>query len=627
MHKKGINTDNYDSVILSIFIQITRDYVKKYITHIDTDNNNSFIPITKIINKTFKSYAVSNKIMEITKKNINQVNKCLLDNKIQQYLLSIWYSNRLHYAIITNNMQLVFDCVNTNNYQIDTVTLMYAVINDRYEIINYLLSIPNTEKNITISMLNKCIEYGYISMYDLLKNFINSTSLVLTKITKKTPIEIYEQLINKYSFDKKSILHICEYGTHEMIKMAITTILEDDIKFPSEAIWYIILSKNLLIVKYCFLMLENICEFNIDCYYAALLSGDKNIIEFIEGILQIKHLDERLDEYNSNIQKNPFDVTYMRNNKKYISHCMNYAVQSGNINIVEYIYQKGYGISISNIINSIYEKNVNILSFLVTKYNKILPQYVLVYFSITNAIYRKIDKLNILVDNNKIDIKPHVNLTMHDYEKIKYHKEEMLNRKIKKHNIYDTDCVLKYYSYYNEDVLTAHDILITKLRYYIIHNMKDRIAEIIINAKLNYVTITTTFMLYSTNVSFGPLAEFLCSTKILTIKTDVVNELLYQKQLYKICWFLAKNILTTDVMYGLKQLAWILNDNDIYTILNKPEKVSFDMVVHMRDIILLVRYIDLYYPNIELNINMHTSLLNSEEMFDYILEIINSSNE
>ena len=44
---------------------------------------------------------------------------------------------------------------------------------------------------------------------------------------------------------------------------------------------------------------------------------------------------------------------------------MNYAIQSNNLEIVKYIYDKGYGITVSNLITSINTFNISIVKFII----------------------------------------------------------------------------------------------------------------------------------------------------------------------------------------------------------------------------------------------------------------------
>ncbi len=63
---------------------------------------------------------------------------------------------------------------------------------------------------------------------------------------------------------------------------------------------------------------------------------------------------------------------------------MNYAIQSGSINVVEYIYSRDYGLTPSNFITAIRQDNLEILEFISDQYSKkkITIVYYLLFFNL-----------------------------------------------------------------------------------------------------------------------------------------------------------------------------------------------------------------------------------------------------
>jgi hypothetical protein len=95
---------------------------------------------------------------------------------------------------------------------------------------------------------------------------------------------------------------------------------------------------------------------------------------------------------------------------------MNYAVQSKCLDVVKYVHDLGYGISISNITNAIIYATAEIVEYLV-QYKTNLPFYLIHYLGFNCYCQEKLEKSKILI--NHIDLSK--KLKVIDYRKETLH--------------------------------------------------------------------------------------------------------------------------------------------------------------------------------------------------------------
>ena len=130
-------------------------------------------------------------------------------------------------------------------------------------------------------------------------------------------------------------------------------------------------------------------EWEPELLHSAILSGSMPMIQYVESQIPNVHMNFVLDM--SRIKRGQSSLlldsmTYEKNQKKYFSHTINYAVQSKSISVLKYIHGLGYRITLSNIISGIQSGVLDILEYLLQNYDKKLPLYLIHYFNIDSYL-------------------------------------------------------------------------------------------------------------------------------------------------------------------------------------------------------------------------------------------------
>ena len=287
--------------------------------------------------------------------------------------------------------------------------------------------------------------YFFAKKYDLMANIS-----ILNRAIEFGNLDICQDILEHIAPDTETLNIAFENNHTDIIIMLLKMTETDNISYPKEIISYPIMNNNLEIVK----TLENYhaIKWNHELYFSAILSGNLDMIKYIETKFINIHSNFQLDSINYSTKKmNTIinEITYHIMGKKYYSHTMNYAIQSDNIEIVKYFYELGYGITMSNFVTAIKQSKINILKFLCKHYDKKLPYYIIHYFGPQSVVENKIHKAKILYDYGHLILSLDIIPTAAGLNSESLHLSYFGGKKIISEIIYDSDYFMGHYNFFN----------------------------------------------------------------------------------------------------------------------------------------------------------------------------------
>lgn len=390
-----------DNIIECLFERIFIQYVSDRILYKE--------PWLKIRKMTIENQHIHDIISKLCVKSVEMIKIYLEEDFFQKRLLKENLKNDNYVAIL----------LKTNPKFDDETSKELAIIN------GYDLKLIFNKKDVKPSnkMMELVIKFN-LEYYFYLVEFYN---LVPNILLYNSAIEIGNLEIVKYigetiGLNKKLIQVAMKSGHVPIITYIIDEISIRKFPFDAELISYPIMYNDL---ETLYLLEEKLSiKYDQKLVYSAILSGSLKMFNYVCDKLDSDlHNKKVLDLGENSGQKSLIlnEIIYHSNNKKYFSHCMNYAIQSNSLEMVKHIWNLGYGISASNFITAIMQADPEILEFISSKRITPLPQYLLHYFSFNVYVDKKITKAKILLENNLISLNFKDNFKLDDYKKANTH--------------------------------------------------------------------------------------------------------------------------------------------------------------------------------------------------------------
>lgn len=506
------------------------------------------VPFTMIMEKTFQNIKIYKIINRKTSVSINKISSYLNNKKFQTRYLFSKCKNKINVAILLNDIDSFKYLINYG-YKDNSDTLKLIVLNGNMEILNIFMKCK--ECKLTADLLFYCTDNEEFYFYLRDKNLIPNLS-VYNNALLGSSLRIIRDISEHVGLLTKNIELVFQNNVTSIIFYIIDFMFVNNIKFNSNLLVYPIMNTNFDVIyklESCFPL-----EWIPELYYSAILSGSLNMISYLEIKIPDIHHNHQLDSPSKKVKYNYLDeeIIYTRNNKKYFSHTINYAIQSKNIDIVKYLYLKGYNLSISNIVTAIKQGTSEILEYVLLNYPKKIDNYLFMYFGVKSFIPDKYTKMKI-IDMNKINEKKK---TLVDYQKEAFHYNLIVeNFELNDENIYDDDYLLNYQLFFPTDKIGY--ILLCKIRMFIELNMVDRLIEIVKYSTNQQLAIDILFL-------FGKLRhiKIFFQNFQLVPSLNILLELLCYYQLDKIIFLQKKNLLDADTLYQLYKLSLLLAYED-----------------------------------------------------------------
>lgn len=589
---------------------------EKMFDQITTDGKDFFIiPYEIISQKTFHNDQIHQIIYDLTKKPIAYIKDYIYNNNFKQYFLFIKLKKKLHVQILMNNLERFTELVNSG-YQIDYKCYQLASLNNRINILKYIAKIKNTFP-IHNDLLFYCCEFGYEEIYFHLRNLNLMPNIsIYNKAILGGSMKIIRDISEYIGLTDNIISNGVQTNNTEIIKFLFDVAEKENLKIDKNLIAYPILNCNMELIDFFNKKITIIWHHEL--YYSAILSGSMDMIKYVESKIPDIHENRILDSSRTKKGKASIlidDTIYHYGEKKYFSHTINYAIQSGSVEILEYLHQKGYGITPSNFITAIRQGTPEILQYLCDNYHKKLPFYLLHYLSIYSYISNKILKTKILYDSELLtfgkdnfnllaNIEPTYKLTTNDYRKESIHLQ-LISESVYLtcDGKYDIDWLMKYYLFFIPmKGFKLNRNLLTKIRFCLVVN-NESILETFFKFKLNkndQQLIIDALFLFGTIDQIKKYYPLVIESKnerqIIMPSIQIIMEILCYGQLNKICYLMQFKFLDNMLMEKLYPLLTMISDTYIYKIAEKMNyyKPNLKYLVRSKKVSVINEYIDKY---------------------------------
>ena len=541
-------------------------------------------PFEKIKKKTFDNVALYQLINKLTHRQTNKIIEYLTNKQFQEKFLFGKIKKKLYVQILFDDFDKIKLLIKIGHI-FDQRCIQLAVLNNRIDILQYIIE-TNPELKLENQLLIYCCEFGHDKMYFYLRERgLMPNITIYNKAALGNSFKIILDINENIGVSDKILMSSFQANNTDIILFLIDVAKSDGIKINNNLFAYPILNNNFVLLTE--LEKLNIIEWPVkqqltnydtswhrELYYSALLSGSIEMIKYIESKMPNIHDNHILD--TSKTKKGQIsllleDIIYEINNKKYFSHTMNYAVQSGSIEMVKYVYDKGYGITVSNFITAIRQATTEILEYLCSKYNKQLPFYLIHYFGINSYAADKITKAKILIGSGLLNLNTVIKMTVNDYRKESAHLEIISQTvQIPEDGIVDPDYLMKYQLFFIP--IHGHKFnhkLLTKIRIYLELGMDNELFNIFttpMNTNDEQFVIDTLFL-------FGSMAQIKKLSSTLAPSNQIIMEIMCYNQLNKLCYLVQNNLLLDTIVDCIYPVATMLSD-EYLTILF--QKIGYD---------------------------------------------------
>ena len=560
---------------------------EKIFDQLTLDNKELYsIPYNIIENKTFKNDKLYYIINKLSNRPIDKIIQYFSNIEFKKRFLFMKIKKKLNVSILLNDIEYFHFLINTN-YKYNDKTLILLVLNNNLDLLKIILNkFPNLK--LTNDLLQYCAEFGYEEMYFYLRNcnlFPNIS--IYYKALLGGSINIIIDISKIIASDNRILSIAFQTNFNEAIELIIKERLDDDKMIDRNLISYAIINNNLHLIN----MLEqkNLFIWHHELYYAALLSGSMDMINLVESKIKNIHHGHILDSSKCKKGKSSLlleEIIYKYNGKNYFSHTMNYAIQSKSIEIVKYIYDKGYGITTSNILTAIKESTCEILKFIINIYSKPLPSYFIYYFGINSYVPDKLNKIKMLIDDKLLCINDNITLTLKDYRKETLHINLICqNIYIPENGIFDIDYLMKYNLFFtpiNGSIL--NNKLLTKCKICLELSLDFELTKLITKTYDNndkQLLIDCLFL-------FGNIDQIKTYYPKLNSKfipnLPIIMELLCYCQINKIKYMLEENLLTLTIINEIRPIIIMLNDISLKTCLQEYDQNILNFIFSEKNV-------------------------------------------
>jgi hypothetical protein len=525
-------------------------------------------PKSLIWEKTFESERIKNLIASAI-----GINSVQIDNLFVESLLLKMMRNKLDVDLLLN------PDIDPFGYNVTYQNIKLAVINNNLSFIKKVNS-----KLFDVELLAISADFGYTEMYFWFRNFeIIPNVIVYNKAVQGGSLDIVKDVNNFIGLSADTIKTAFESNHTKIIQFIVETIIEEKIKLDPNNIAYSFLNANLELINW--FIDKKLVNWHPELYYSALLSGSMDIIKLVESYIPNIHDNYILDTTRTPKGKGRSSLILKETiyNQKYFSHTMNYAIQSNKLEIVQYVYNLGYGITVSNIVTAIKQASPEILQFLLDRFTQKLPYHLWHYFTLNSFVKDKINKLNILINSHFSDI-------IHNHTKDGLQIENVHIDMIRNTN------TMQFSDDLDPDYLLGHNQLFSEHNEIQIWVIKLRIS-LLANTDFPLKNIPTEAYedLCGTLFMWGNLNQIKHYQPLLKCIPNmaIIAELICRNQIAKLCYLVHRKLLTDCQTESLYRFAIII-DSDIVKIFKdypKP-KISISQILLSWDNQYILKFIN-----------------------------------
>lgn len=589
------------SVIHNLFSVIFTNYIRA--EYDDVQQIFHQVSFQDIASKTFHSNDVISMISEKTGYPTSTVSSSLLDPDYRFQFIYEHLRNKLYTAIILNleheiNELLTFDrCIDDKCYYL-------AALNNHTQILKCLEQYSNHRIDSRILYYS----VGNTELYFHYRQLGHQPNIsILEKAITCGNAEICRDILKVIGFGKHTLELAFEHNDTGIIKQLIAVAKDDNVTLTRNLIAYSISNNNREIID-CLADATDIVWHN-ELYFPALLSGDMDMILYVESKLPQLHQQRQLDTINYQGKKTTIlskEITYYHKSTPYYSHTLNYAIQSNNLCVVKYIHALGYDITISNMITCIRQSTSDILEYLCQNYVGTLPYHIVYYFSPLSVVNQKEEKLKLILSYNILELQKSID-KVDDAKLISTHIDIITNNQIVPDVITDPDYLFNHSLLVGTKNNKEMDLVVLS-RIYTFD--PTRYISLIEPHKDSPVVINSIF-LYGTILDVKRLVLEHDTTLIASER--VIAQLFYYRQIAKLAYIYRGH---EDILGLYRIMGTMINDELISQFISKlpgNHVVKIEYLVESRDIERLLQYIH-EHPVSSLKIVKKLLLLNNHSL-------------
>nr|WBF70948.1 hypothetical protein [Megavirus caiporensis] len=569
-----------------------------------------------LIEKRIYNHDIYNLISSCLKINITEIESYLTNLIFIKSFLFTKIKKRLYVEILLNDLDQIIVLVDSG-YNIDETCIRLAIINNRHDILKFFIS--SKKLHLTQDLLAICAEYSYTNMYFYLRQQKLIPSIyTFNKAVLGNSLSIVQDISQRIGLSKKTLETAFETNNTEIILFLINQAEQEDVVICKNFAAYAIVNANFQLLN--ILIEKNLIDWNIELYYSALLSGNLDMIQFVDNHIEINHIDKILDSSKTKRGVSSLlitDMIYTSNGKKYFSHIMNYSVQSKNLEVVKLSHQQGYGTTVSNFITAIQQSTPEILEYLCQIYNYSLPFYLIHYLGLNSKTSNKLVKANILIKSKllKLDM---CNLNTTDYQKEAIHIEMITtNTQLSTEALIDPDYIFNYPIFFvTNKGYKLNRKLITIAYLYLKLDQKDDLVKLYSN---NYNDVDKQHLVDCLYL-FGNMIQIKNLHNIipLTPSQQILMEITCQQQISKLYYLYANNYLSTFLVKNLYNVVFSLNNSYLNTLFKKfgnfePE---FKYIVKSENVDQIIEWLEKYH---EIMIDTNDKMMNKNTIKNILL--------
>jgi len=522
------------------------------------------IPFDTIRTKTFDNNNLYELINKLSNRHFDQIKEYLTNKKFQEKFLFNKIKKKLHVSILLNDFDKIKYLIEYG-YQIDANSLLLAVLNNRLEMLKLMLE-SNKKIKLHNELLIYCSEFGYEEMYFFLREVgLVPNISVFNKAVLGGSIRIIMDVNKIIGLSDKILTSVFQTNNTDAILFLIKEAIKDGINIDENLITYPILNSNFILINELSNM--GLVRWHYELYYSAILSGSLETISYLEQKLPTIHDDRILDTGKCKKGRTSIllpDMIYQINNKKYFSHTMNYAIQSESLEMVKYIFLKGYQITPSNFITAIKQGTIEMIEYLCQNYTKKLPDYILHYFGTNSFVNNKMKKAQIIINYGLLDINSVQINNMQNLKKESIHIEMISqNIQVPEDGNIDPDYLLKYQLFFVPSKgFKINYRLCTLVRVCLELDLQNELENIINNTTKNEVDKQ---FIIDVLYLFGNITQIKKYHQLISLlicpSQQIIMEIICYCQISKLCYLLNNNLLTDNMVNNIYPLATVLSDN------------------------------------------------------------------
>lgn len=497
-------------------------------------------PFDVIATKTFTNPSIHQTIHRLCRKPIEMIQDHLTSKSYQFRFLFGKLKKKINVCILLNDIARLRELL-VVGYTGDDHSLPLVVLNNRLDMLELVTGKWNNE------LLMWCAEFGHEAMYFTLRQQLTPNISIYQKAVLSNSLKIVEDVSQLIGISRNILEATFPMNHTDIILYLVNEAVNNDVSLPTELLVYPIINENYTLLA----ALEelNVVVWHHELYYAAVLSGSKKMIELVESRLPGVHDDHVLDTNVAKIQRGYQsllldDIIY---NKKYFSHTMNYAVQSKSREVVEYVHQKGYGITISNIVTAIKTGIPDILTYLLQHYHQPLPGYLIHYLGLKSFVVNKMAMAQVLMSSELQE-----NITLNDYRKETLHLELIEQADVLEDQVEDVDYLMQYAAFFVAPIgYKLNEKLITKLRICLELNLVTEL-EMLVSESDRQQVMDCLYL-------FGSIQQIQQYYDVDVIpSTLIVMETVCYNQLNKLCFLISHGLLSEESREYLQHLIPML---------------------------------------------------------------------